>query len=130
MLLTPSLRVCALAKKACFRLCINCTIFQGHFYVFCRLAIFLKSAIISLRNKNKGVYKMIISLILIALFIILLPFCPLWAGCRNEKGNVDILHIHLWSFVLHRLFAKNSREKLQVLSYRQVIEMYNHRIKE
>lgn len=130
MLLTPSLRVCALAKKACFRLCINCIIFQGHFCVFCHLAIFLKSAIISLRNKNKGVYKMIISLILIALFIILLPFCPLWAGCSNEKGNVDILHIHLWSFVLHRLFAKNSREKLQVLSYRQVIEMYNHRIKE
>ena len=73
---------------------------------------------------------MIISLILIALFIILLPFCPLWAGCHNEKGNVDILHIHLWALILHRLFAKNSREKLQVLSYRQVVEMYNNRIKD
>lgn len=72
---------------------------------------------------------MIISLILTALFIILLPFCPLWAGCYNEKGNVDILHIHLWAFVLHRLFAKNSRQKLQILSYKQVIEMYDHRIR-
>ncbi len=82
------------------------------------------------KTKNKGVCKMIISLILIALFIILLPFCPLWAGCHNEKGNVDILHIHLWALILHRLFAKNSREKLQVLSYRQVVEMYNNRIKD
>jgi len=74
---------------------------------------------------------MIISLILIALFISLLPFCPVWISIRDAiTHNWSIRHVSLWVVILYRIKVKNSREKLQILSYRQVIEMYNHRIKE
>lgn len=71
------------------------------------------------------------TIILTILLVVLLPFCPTWIGIYNvERQTWSICHIPLWKVIAHRIIIKNSREIMQILNYRQVAEMYKHRIKE
>lgn len=71
------------------------------------------------------------TIILIILLAILLPFCPVWIGVHNvERQTWSICHVSLWKVIAHKMMVKNSRETIQILNYKQVAEMYKHRIKE
>lgn len=70
-------------------------------------------------------------IVLIILLVVLLPFCPTWIGVHNiEQQTWSICHTPLWKVIAHRIMVKNSREMVQILNYKQVAEMYKHRIKE
>ena len=70
-------------------------------------------------------------IVFIVLLTVLLPFCPTWIGVHNiERQTWSICHAPLWKVIAHRIMVKNSHEMVQILNYKQVAEMYKHRIKE
>lgn len=71
------------------------------------------------------------STILIIIFIILLPFCPIWINIRDAiTHDWSIRHVSLWIVILYRIKVKNSYEKLHVLKYKTVKELYKNHITE
>lgn len=63
--------------------------------------------------------------ILFAIFLALLPLCPLWVGVyRPEEDTMFIYHSTLYEFIFYNVKLKKEKEKVKILSYSFVKEKY------
>lgn len=63
--------------------------------------------------------------ILFAIFLALLPFCPLWVGVyRPTEDTMFIYHSTLYEFIFYNVKLKKEKEKVKILSYSFVKEKY------
>lgn len=63
--------------------------------------------------------------ILFAIFLVLLPFCPLWVGVyRPDADTTFIYHSTLYEFIFYNVKLKKEGEKVKILSYSFVAKKY------
>ena len=63
--------------------------------------------------------------ILFAIFLVLLPLCPLWVGVyRPTEDTMFIYHSTLYEFIFYNVKLKKEGEKVKILSYSFVKEKY------
>ena len=67
------------------------------------------------------------TIIFLTLFLILLPFTPIWSGQYEPQTNRwGIYHVRLWEYIKGKLIGA----PVTFLTYSQVCEMYDKRIKD
>lgn len=63
--------------------------------------------------------------ILFAIFLVLLPFCPLWVGVyRPKEDTTFIYHSTLYEFIFYNVKLKKEGEKVKIFSYSFVAKKY------
>ena len=63
--------------------------------------------------------------ILFTIFLVLLPFCPLWVGVyKPEIDTMVIYHSTLYEFIFYNVKLKKEGEQVKILSYSFVKEKY------
>lgn len=63
--------------------------------------------------------------ILFAIFLALLPLCPLWVSVyRPTEDTMFIYHSTLYEFIFYNVKLKKEGEKVKILSYSFVKEKY------
>lgn len=63
--------------------------------------------------------------ILFTIFLVLLPFCPLWVGVyRPEENTMFIYHSTLYEFMFYNVKLKKEGEKVKIFSYSFVAKKY------
>lgn len=63
--------------------------------------------------------------ILFTIFLVLLPFCPLWVGVYRPNVNTTfIYHASLYEFIFYNVKLKKEGEKVKILSYSFVAKKY------
>ena len=63
--------------------------------------------------------------ILFTIFLVLLPFCPLWVGVYRPNVNTTfIYHTTLYEFIFYKVKLKKEGEKIKILSYSFVAKKY------
>ena len=63
--------------------------------------------------------------ILFTIFLVLLPFCPLWVGVyRPDVNTTFIYHSTLYEFIFYNVKLKKEGEKVKILSYSFVAKKY------
>lgn len=63
--------------------------------------------------------------ILLTIFLVLLPFCPLWVGVYNpEIDTMRIYHSTLYEFIFYNVKLKKNGEQVKILSYSFVMKKY------
>ena len=63
--------------------------------------------------------------ILFTIFLVLLPFCPLWVSVyRPTEDTMFIYHSTLYEFIFYNVKFKKEGEKVKILSYSFVAKKY------
>lgn len=63
--------------------------------------------------------------ILFTIFLVLLPFCPLWVCVyRSDVNTTFIYHSTLYEFIFYNVKLKKEGEKVKILSYSFVAKKY------
>ena len=63
--------------------------------------------------------------ILFAIFLTLLPLCPLWVSVYKPKEDTMVIyHSTLYEFMFYNVKLKKEGEKVKILSYSFVMKKY------